>query len=409
MKILFFLIFFMFSMNAFSLVGFSNFEKKLNERNQTLRSIKNDIEAKRSLLDASYSNYYPQISAVAGLGENHIDEPLLNDKGYFGYIEGRLNIFRGYRDQNILKKNTIEIELSNLDFKLNQRSLKVRLTEILSEIIYLHSMQHILALELNVTKEQTKMASKKTAAGLTSSVDNLELELREQEIQLQTQQINQLHKESHEKLVQLFGSDEADSDLDNLQFETLDQLSKSRPYSQQSNPEVQRALLISQMSALDPLLIESQNYPSIDLSYSFGRLTPDQSTSSANNEYRYSLQFSIPLFTGFEYAHKKKSALYSSLAAKAQAQQAEISGSSDFHILLSKQGALLNLSKINERRLETSKRYFDLTVGEYKRGIKNSPDLVNATERWFSSQKRKYELLKELEIVRAKIESLTQS
>jgi hypothetical protein len=45
-------------------------------------------------------------------------------------------------------------------------------------------------------------------------------------------------------------------------------------------------------------------------------------------------------------------------------------------------------------------------VNEYKRGVKNSPDLVGATERWFSSQKRKYELLKELELAKIKLENL---
>ena len=38
--------------------------------------------------------------------------------------------------------------------------------------------------------------------------------------------------------------------------------------------------------------------------------------------------------------------------------------------------------------------------------VKNSPDLVNATERLFAEKKRKFEILKELEILKFRIENL---
>ena len=61
---------------------------------------------------------------------------------------------------------------------------------------------------------------------------------------------------------------------------------------------------------------------------------------------------------------------------------------------------------INDKKLVNSQKYFDLTLGEYKRGIKNSPDLVGATDRLFLAKKKKYELLKELEALKVKIENI---
>lgn len=58
---------------------------------------------------------------------------------------------------------------------------------------------------------------------------------------------------------------------------------------------------------------------------------------------------------------------------------------------------------INEKRLVSAKKYYELTLSEYRRGIKNSPDLVDATERWFESKKKKYEIKKDLEVIRSKL------
>ena len=79
---------------------------------------------------------------------------------------------------------------------------------------------------------------------------------------------------------------------------------------------------------------------------------------------------------------------------------------SDFNILKNKIAKLSELYKLNEIKYTNSQKYFDLTLAEYKRGVKNSPDLVGATERLFSSKKKKYEMLKDLEILKAKLENL---
>ena len=55
---------------------------------------------------------------------------------------------------------------------------------------------------------------------------------------------------------------------------------------------------------------------------------------------------------------------------------------------------------------ETQGKTLNETLDEYKRGIKNSPDLVGATDRLFLVKKKKYELLKDLEVLKLKAESI---
>ena len=53
--------------------------------------------------------------------------------------------------------------------------------------------------------------------------------------------------------------------------------------------------------------------------------------------------------------------------------------------------------------MASAEKYYDLTLAEYKRGVKNSPDIVGATERYFDSKKKKIEIQKELELVQLQL------
>lgn len=406
MKKCFLLIALTFSLNAYAMQGLAPLEQQLIEKNQGLLALRSAIASKERQHQSSFSAYYPTLEAVGGWGENRVQDPGQRDKGYFGYLDGRLNIFKGFRDVSISNKKELEVRLAKIEYEKKWRELKQQLVEAASEMIYLHRLREILIAEENITKEQKKMAAKKVSAGLTSSVDNLEFDLREEELRIQKRQIDQLHMEAHQKIVQLFGADIADSDLDKLSYENFAALTKTDNYSYDKNLDIQRANLASELSEAEKNEIKSEFLPSLDFVYSFGRITPTEETPIDFNETQYALKLSIPLFSGFDTYRKTKSLNSDIQGKRLQAEQTVFDSKSAFNTLKEKISELGDLYKINERKLETAKRYFDMTVNEYKRGIKNSPDLVGATERWFSPQKRKYEILKELELAKIKLENL---
>ncbi|QDK44664.1 hypothetical protein DOM22_05555 [Bdellovibrio sp. ZAP7] len=393
-------------LNASAMDGITNLEQQLSEKNKTLEALKNDLQAKENILKSSYSNYYPTLNAVGGWGENRVEDPGERDKGYFGYLDGRLNLFNGFKNVSISEQRKIEVQLSGIEYETTRRELRQQLIEVTSEMIYLHKLQEILVEEEKVTKSQKSWAGKKVTAGLTSAVDNLEFDLREDEIRIQQRQIDQLHKESHLKLVQLFGADVSDSDLSKLAFTDIRKLTELNPFTPEQNLANQKATMQARLAELDKKSIKADFLPSVDFVYSFGRITPSENTPMDFNETKYALQVIIPLFSGFDTVYRSRSANSGISSSKARSNQTHLDSQSLFNSLSEKMKELRDLYDINERKLESSRKYFEMTVGEYKRGIKNSPDLVGATDRWFSSQKRKYDLLKDLEITRVKIDNL---
>lgn len=399
--------FILFGFSAQGMVGLEPLTKRLFEKSPELASLKLQMEAKESLFSSNRSGFFPAFSAVGGWVQNKTDELATYQKGYIGYIEGRYNLFNGFKDHSLLKQSEIEHQLLQIEVESKQRELRTTLTEIASEMILLHQFQSILEEEYKITQVQKQMAAKKVAAGLTGSVDNLEFNLRESELQIERNQIDRLHKEVHQKIIALFGEDVTDADLSTIEFSDIDNLSI------QKNKLVPENTLSYKTAKLNLAKVEyeksqhkSEFLPKLDFTMNVGRLTPSENTPTQFNESKYGVVLTIPLFSGLDTYYKVKASNYQVSSAEKNKIQKENEVAAEFGILKYKALELIQLYTINETKLITSKNYFDLTLLEYKRGVKNSPDLVGATERLYSAKKKKYEILKELEILKLNSENL---
>lgn len=393
--------------SALALVGIDELSQNLYQKNQEILSLEKIIESKEALVQSSRSAYYPTLNAVGGWGQNKTDDLAATQKGYFGYAEGKLNLFRGFKDQSVSSQKEVDLKISKLGLESKKRELRLELTQIASNMILLHKYQSILEEEYKTTQTQKQMAAKKVAAGLTGTVDNLEFDLRENEIQIEQKQIQQQHLEAHQKFIKLFGEEISDSLLEKIDFSQFENLNL---YSGQiiieNSLEFQKAKLSEDLSEFEKNEIKADYLPTLDFTYSFGRLTPSEVSPSQFNESKYAIQLTIPLFSGFETYNKSKSAFLNVSAAEKIKFQRRNDIESEFNILKTKVSELSSLYSINEKKILSSQKYFDLTLAEYKRGVKNSPDLVGATERLFSAKKKKYEYLRDLEMLKVKIENL---
>ncbi len=407
MKKSFFIFLLLPALNVSAITGMETLETQLAQKNPELQALKHQVEAKEKLYSSGRSVFYPTLNAVGGWAQNKTDELAATQKGYVGYLEGRFNLFNGFKDHSSLRQSEIELKLSKIELESKQRELRLTLTEVASDMILLHSLQNILAEEYDATKIQSKMAEKKVAAGLTGSVDNLEFNLRESEIQIEKNRIDQLHNEAHQKLIQLYGEDLAESHFAKLSFSGIDELvNQPKKLKLEDNLEYQKSDLNLTRAQYEKSEIKSDFSPKLDFLFNVGRLTPSENTPISYNESKYALVLTVPLFSGFDTYYKTKSASLQIASSEKLKTQKTNDVQSTYANLKTKVAELHQLYKINESKLINSQKYFDLTLGEYKRGIKNSPDLVSATERLFGAKKKKIEILKELELLKIKMDNI---
>lgn len=376
-------------------------EQKLLSTNEELKSLEKEISAQENLKKSTYSAFLPSLNAVGGLARIKTDAEI--EKGQVGYLQGSANLFAGFKDKASFDIQKKKVELSRLTYELKMRAAKEELTEVLTSMIGLHQIEKILDEEYSITQKQKQMAARKVNAGLTSQVDNYEFNLRESEIEIQRRNIAREHDVVHQKLNALFNQEITDTELSNLTFASTGTLAKDLNLTAYANhPLVQKAKIDEEIAQSEKSSATAAFLPKIDLSYSFGRLTPTEAEVKYN-ESEVALLITIPLFSGFDSYHKSKASVAALAGKEHEKNQVILNIKSQFEQLKLRATELVELYQIVDKKLLNAEKYYNLTLEEYKRGVKNSPDLVGATERFFDSKKKKIEIQKELELVQVQL------
>lgn len=393
------------SFKVYALTGTEEILNLVENKNEEISGLQKQIESKQALEKTSISGYLPTLSATGSWKKNSLNTLSDSENGYSGYLEGRWNLFRGFKDRTMSRSYEVEVQILKNELEIKKRKVKLEVLKILSEMIELHQLK-VLVREENSTNEiQKKMAQKKVKAGLTSQVDILEFELRESEISLEEKEINLRHEEAHQNFFKLTGQSLEDNDIEKISFSPISFFSISKSKSPiDQNPEFKKANLALLKSDLDIDEVRSDFYPSLDLIYDFGHITPTESDAFKFNETKYGVQLTIPLFSGLDTSYKIKSISLLAQASQKNRNQVLNNINADYEKLMSQLNEYSLVYKINSKKILNNKKYYSLTLDEYRRGIKNSPDLIGATERLFTTQKKHIEIQRQLETIKAQID-----
>lgn len=383
------------SPSLWALQGIEPIRSEMLRNNPEVKIFQLQVEAAKSEISASKLNHLPQLAVKSDWTE---------ENGFNNYFEAQLNLFSGFEILNDTKgsKTTAEIEKFNYEKKL--RELNEKLINTLSDIIYFHKSQKILEKELAINKEQRKMAERKISAGMATQLDSLELDLREEEIRILKSQLEKDHRELHTRLEEIVGVEISEDQIDALEFDST--LSKEIPrLNNHRSIDTQIGELELQRQKFIVKSARSGYWPKLDLTYSFGHFKKDR-WQGEDIENQLSLALTIPLFSAFGSHYKQKSQSFIKTAMEHNLEKIKLATKQSEEMLSAKFDEVQDLFNINKRKINLAKKYYDITVFEYKKGLKNSADLAAATERWFDLQRKEFELLKEYEKLKIQIHNL---
>ena len=98
------------------------------------------------------------------------------------------------------------------------------------------------------------------------------------------------------------------------------------------------------------------------------------------------------------------------LAAKdVAASRRSLSAYAEAENLFSRLSTLTDRLNLEEKNLSKSEDYYKITLSEYKRGVKNSPDMVGASERLLEARIRNLEYRKDYYLTKLRIYELVSS
>ncbi len=385
-------------------VTLSSLLKEAQENSLEIKEAQKQSESTSALRRQAISGYLPHVSIDGGSQTTQYDDEKSN--GVFAHLNGTVNLYRGGKD-----KANQEIQSAEEDFqKVRAEKTKARIIREVSakyyELLYLSEGIALKEDARTANKNQMALAQKKKNAGFTSQADVLEFELRDSTL---ASDINFLKLEEtikERELARLVGRSQnkpihVKGHLERIRVaKTTDDLLKRALAEREDLKEAEKNLRVSELGYKS---LFGDYLPRIDLDGKFGKLATDERVFTELNNYSFALKVSIPIFSGLETKYgrhaKFEEIAKNELSASRLRQEIRV----QLENALTKLRSIEERLDLEEKNIERSKQYYEISLSEYRKGVKNSPDVAGAAERLSDARLRNLEYRKNYELTRIEL------
>lgn len=386
--------------------------KEAETQNLDIKEAESQLKSSEALASAQYGRLMPQLSVEGGPQSTKFDDE--KNSGTTIYGKAEWNLYRGGKDSSELDKAKIKSDLDRKKYEAIKSKVIREVSRVYYELLFLIEGTDLKQKAIEMNQEQMKLAKLKKSSGFTSSADVIEFELREATLNSDLKMLSQVISEKSRELSVLLGR--TDSSVPSLvkghlTREASTTLNKDVILSRakESNIEIAESQAELKISEKDAAIAKSGYLPSLDLEAKYGKIANEEKVFADNNNYSVMLKVSIPLFSGLETMNQTKSARSAVVARDAAASRKGLTVMAETENLFSQLSTLTERLNLEEKNLSKSEEYYKITLGEYRRGVKNSPDMVGASERLLEARIRNLEYRKDYYLTKLKIYELVSS
>ncbi len=376
--------------------------------NLEIKAAQENLAALKTKYESQWGRFAPKLSIEGGPQTTRLDNDKTDSTSIYGKAEW--NLYSGGSDVSSLDSLKSQIETQERALATLKSKTKNEIAKAYYELQFILESISLKQKALDLNSQQMKIAKVKNSSGLTSNSDVLEFDLRESTLQsdlvLLNQQLDQksreldviLSKPNDTSLVMVKGHLEKEE----LNYDRSELLTKAQKNNEQ--------ILLSKLERLqiqnEKKQATSQFLPRLDFEAKYGKLASEEKSYKETDNYTLALKVKIPLFSGLEDYKNSKSINSKIKAIDLSINQKNITIASQIDTVLAEIKALKTRLNLEEKNLERSEKYYRYTLEEYKRGIKNSPDMVGASERVLEARIRNLEYRRDLMLAKSKISTL---
>lgn len=387
-------------------VKFEDIPRLVGERNQHAQGAK--LQQKASELSKGHlaRSFLPHVGAR--IGRETAQTGTQDERGdTVGAIEGKINLFRGGRDslENrlvIAKVDAVSAEVAQI---LRDEVKKAR-----QSYWQLISLREQVALVQHAVQENgrnQRAAEARIRAGLATATDRIEFEMQQIALDQDLARLTLSASNTERELAILIGLPEGQT-IQTSTFvghEHSDQLLETK-YKPEEHPSVFSLRARSVQADLERSTSGRWWTPSLDAYASYG-LHPFREREYLAEKERYEtvvgVQLSIELFDGLKGRKESLERRMMADAFRFEAEQTERELSAKVEGAKAELKLTHDLIHQSEDALKRAGSYLTRTLDEYRRGVKNSPDVLSASERNLQMKRRFAELRRDYQIARVEL------
>jgi outer membrane protein TolC len=401
---MYYLILFLFSIEAFCSIEINqNKIEDMIDSNPSVINFQERLKSAEFLKGRLTRSFLPKISLNYGQ-ERFTTGPYNGLTQPYGGIQAEVNLFNSGKDQLENAKREKEAQVALIDSQITKAHILAELRKALSHYAYLTELKSILKQALEQNENNLTGAQKRIQAGLATNTDSLDFQ--QQKIQL-NQESSTLDYEIGvtQRLINIligvnpgqetkivFTNDHPDhSDESKIRFDGKSLL-------------VQKVEINKDVAHIEAKQAKRWWTPSIDVYTYAMRFTEKEreySPASERNDVTFGFNLTFPLFDGGEghrFAQASKAIVE---AQKAELRLKELELEKTNQDSVKKLELAHHLIHGAEENTQVMSEYRKGILREYGKGIKNSPDVLQASQRWIEAQIRYAEVKKNYQFARA--------
>lgn len=376
--------------------------------NLEIKASSQKLESTRQEIKAANGAFYPELSVEGGPLVTKYDSD--KNSGTTLYGKAEWNIYRGGRDGAVKERKGIESDLAEKQVIQTKARIEREIARIYYQLLFHLESISLKEKALVMNQEQMKLAQAKNRSGYTSSADVIEFELREATLRSDLKKLMQDRADASRELSALLGRADPSADISvkgHLNKETI-RLDREKIVLglSQKNPELVEAQANQRLVEKEKEILRSGFFPRIDMEGKFGRIANEERVFSDKDNYSLLLKVNIPLFSGLSTAHEVSAAGARVQQNESLLNQKKILVRTEAENLLSQIDSIQERLELEEKTLIRSEEYYKITLGEYRRGVKNSPDMVGAAERLVEARIRNLEYRRDFYLTKLRIDGL---
>lgn len=345
--------------------------------------------------------FHPEIAAEGGVVVDELKD--YDDRYGYLYVEARWNLFRGGYDSAASYIHDCRVRQNYLEYEKKRKALRRDVWRLFISILYFQNSAGFYEEFLQLNEKYREMAEKKWRSGLTTEADILEFDLMAADIETELQsREREWHQLLHEMALLVSSPCDACSlkmlggGLDFAELEDCYALYDEAILHREDYLQLELEELISCQSLKQA---QSRTRPQVDLRASLG--TEPDYKEERDFGGRFALNVRMPLFDGGSGRYSQKSVRQENQAIKLRRERLEQKIYAEIVTILCKLEILHKRLSTAYERQNKLESYRDLTIEEYVRGVKDSPELASAADRLLRARLDVLDIKKDIQLTLA--------
>ena len=363
------------------------------ENSPGLRADRASVDVSEAALTRSSSRFYPKLGVETRY--EYFDSTFMRQQGATSNFFAEWSLFNGFQDFAARKARSLELEASRLNFNLAQQRLNWEVEAAFSRVVAHQEVLILYKAALDRNQANLKAARGRRSAGVVSDADVLEFDLYESILRSEYAEAEGDLREVQAQFKTLLGADDIKFPLSGAipRYKLISQLEELTTRLTDSNVAIKTSLLDVKRANAERNVARGGFLPEIGVFATYGSLGLRETEISPETYAGVIARWE--LFSGFDTLGARREAIANVARAEAGLKTAQIAKKGELEEVHERLKALDLRIQLEERNHETAHKYLRTVVDEYRRGVKNSPDLKSANENMLQSHLREVQLKSE--------------